>query len=58
MTKIALGHEKFTKWIPTKDVATTFQVASMTPRANLAWDEEKAYLQKEASLTKTWDETP
>ena len=57
MTKMAFDHEKYTKSIPTKDVATTFQVASMTPRPTSTRDNEKAHLRQEASLTKSLDET-
>ena len=56
MTNLAFDHEKYNKLIPTKDVATTFQVASMTPRAVTGRDEEKAFLRKELSITKTLDE--
>lgn len=56
MTKIAFDFEKYNKTIPTKEVATTFQVASMTPRISNGKDDEKAFLRKEVSIAKSLDE--
>ena len=56
MVKIAFDHEKYHKTIPGKEVPTTFQVASMTPSTSQKKDDEKAYLRREASLTKNLDD--
>ena len=57
MIDLAFDHEKYNKLIPTKEVQTTYQVASMTPKSGNGKDEEKAFLRKELSLKKIQDET-
>ncbi len=52
LVKLAFDHEKYHKLIPTKEINTTFQVASMTPRTKPPKDDEKAHLRKELSLAK------
>ena len=56
MIKSAFDHEKYHKSIPTKDLQTTFQVASMTPRTSIHKDEEKMFLRKEHSVSKNLDD--
>ncbi len=56
IVKHAFDHEKYHKSIPTKEVNTTFQVASMTPRTKPLKDDEKAHLRKELSIAKGLEE--
>ena len=56
LIKSAFDHEKYHKSIPTKDLQTTFQVASMTPRTSIHKDEEKMFLRKEHSVSKNLDD--
>ncbi len=46
LIKHAFDHEKYHNSIPTKEINTTFQVASMTPRTKPPKDDEKAHLRK------------
>ena len=56
LVKLAFDHEKYHKSIPTKEINTTFQVASMTPRTKPPKDDEKAHLRKELSVAKGLEE--